>query len=117
MAFLSLRVDSINIKENFFSKFPNKCCTFPHVRMFFCSLLFFMLMILLVLPGDIETNPGQDPGYLNNFSFCHWNLSSIPALNFIKMSLLQAYNSIQRLDFICLSETYLDNSYHSDDNQ
>ena len=31
------------------------------------------------------------------------------------MSLFQAYNSIHRFDIICLSEFYLDNSYHSDD--
>ena len=72
-------------------------------------------MILLVLCGGIETNPGPDPSYSNSFSFCHWNLNSIAAHNFIKMSLLQAYNSIHRFDIICLSETYLDNSYHSDD--
>ena len=33
------------------------------------------------------------------------------------MSLLQAYNAIHSFDIICLSETYLDNSYHSDDDQ
>ena len=39
MAFLFLRVNSINVKGNIFSKFSNKCCTYPQVRMFFCSLL------------------------------------------------------------------------------
>ena len=48
---------------------------------------------------------------------CHWNLNSVAACNFIKMSLLPAYNSIHKFDIICLSETYLDNSYHSDDDQ
>ena len=117
MAFLSLHVDSINIKRSFFSKFSNKCCTIPHLRMFFCSLLFFISVILLVLSGDIETNPGPGPSYSNSFSFCHWNLNSIAAHNFIKMSLFQAYNAIHRFDFNCLSETYLDNSYHTDDDQ
>ena len=31
------------------------------------------------------------------------------------MFLLQDYNAIHRLDIICLSEIYLDNSYHTDD--
>ena len=74
-------------------------------------------MILLVLFGDIETNPGPDLGYSNSFSFYHWNLNSIAADNFIKMSLLQAYNVIHRFDVICLSVIYLDNSYHTDDDQ
>ena len=117
IAFLSLHVNSINIKGSFLNKFSIKCCTCPHVLMFFCPLLLFISVILLLLSGDIETNPGPDPGYLNSFSFCHWNLNSITAHNFLKMSLLQAYNAINRFDIICLSETYLDNSYHTDDDQ
>ena len=117
MAFLSLPVNAINIKESVSSKFSDKCCTIPHVRMFSCSLLFFISVIFLVLSGDIETNPGPDLGYLDSFSFCHWNLNSIVAHNFINMSLLQAYNAIHRSDIICLSESYLDNSYHSDNYQ
>ena len=84
----------------------------------FCSLLFFivviLLVILLVLSGDIETNPGPDPGYSNSFSFCHWNLNSIASHDFIKM---QAYNAIHRFDVICLLETYLDNYYHTGNDQ
>ena len=60
---------------------------------------------------------GPDPGYSNSFSFCHWNLSSIAAHNFKKMSLPQSYNAIHRFDVICLSETYLDNSYHTNNDQ
>ena len=92
---VSVYVNSIAIKGIFFSKFSNKCCTIPHIRMFFCSLLFFISVII---------NPGLN-----------WKLNSIVAHNFIKMSLLQAYNAIYKFDIICLSETYLDNSYHSDD--
>ena len=90
MAILFLRVNSINVKGNIFSKFSNKCCTYPQVRMFFCSLLQFTPMILLVLFRDIEINPGPEQGYSNNFSFCNWNLNSIAAYSFIKMFLLQA---------------------------
>ena len=68
-----------------------------------------------MLSGDTETNPGPDQGYLNSFSFSHWNLNNIAVHNFIKISLLQAYKSIHKFDIICLSETYLDNSCHSDD--
>ena len=116
-AFLSLRVNSINIKGSFLNKYFIKCCACPYVLMFFCPLLLFISVILLLLSGDIETNPGKHPDYLSSSSFCHWNLNSIAAHNFIKMSLLQAYNAINRFDFICLSETYLDNSYHTDDDQ
>ena len=83
----------------------------------FCLFFFFISVILSVLSGDIDIDPGLDLGYLNGFSFCHWNLNSISAHNFIKMSLMQPYNAIHRFDIICLSETYLGNSYHSDDDQ
>ena len=116
-AFLSLYVNSINIKGSFLNKPAIKCCICPHVHVFFCQLLLYISVILLLLSGGIETNPVPDPGYLNSFSFCHWNLNSIAAHNFIKISLLQAYNAIHRFDIICLSETYLDNFYHSDDDQ
>ena len=117
MAFLSLHVNSINIKGSFLNKFSIKCCTCPHVLMFFCSLLSFISVILLLLTGGIETNPDPDPDYLNSFSFCQWNLNNMAAHNFIKMPLLQAYIAMNRFDIIRLSETYLDNSYYTDDDQ
>ena len=97
IAFLSLHVNSINIKGSFLNKYFIKCCTCPHVLMFFCTLLLllFKSMILLLLSGDIETNLGPYPGYFSSFSFCHWNLNSSAAHNFMKMSLLQAYNAIK----------------------
>ena len=47
-------------------------------------------------------------------SICHWNLNSISAHSFTKLSLLRAYISINKIDIICLSETYLDLSISSD---
>ena len=41
------------------------------------------------------------------FSICHWNLNSMSAHNYSKISLLTAYISIHDFDIICLSETYL----------
>ena len=61
---------------------------------------------LLMLCGDIESNPGPRPNSSQSFSICHWNLNSIKAHNFSKISLLRAYNGIHNYD-ICLSETYL----------
>ena len=64
MAFPSLHVNSINIKGSFLNKFSIKCCACPHVLMFFCPLLLFISVILLMLSGDIEANPGPEPDYL-----------------------------------------------------
>ena len=46
---------------------------------------------LLMLCGDIESNPGPRPNAGQSFSICHWNLNSIAAHNFSKISLLKAY--------------------------
>ena len=55
-------------------------------------------------------NPGPRKEKKNSLSVCHWNLNSLSAHNFSKLTQLKAYNAIYKHDFICLSETYLDSS-------
>ena len=64
--------------------------------------------------GNIEDNPDLKPNSCEYLSICHWNLNSISAHSFIKLSLLRGYISINKTDIICLSETYLDSSISSD---
>ena len=75
---------------------------------YFESAFVFMLTFLYVFSflychGDIELNPGPRKSKENNLSICHWNLNSITAHNFSKLTQ-------HKYDFICLSETYLDSS-------
>ena len=82
---------------------------------YFESAYLFLLTFLYIscfLPchGDIESNPGPRKLKENTFSICHWNLNSITAHNFSKLTQLKAYISTYKHDFICLSETYLDSS-------
>ena len=65
--------------------------------------------------GDIEVNPGPKKNCSTNFSFCHWNLNSLSAHNYVKLSSLKAYNRFYKHDVICLSEIYLDNSVLSNE--
>ena len=69
---------------------------------------------LLMLRGDIESNPGPRPNSGQSFSICHWNLNSTAAYNFSKIYLLKAYNAIHTYDIICLSETHLKHDTLSD---
>ena len=46
---------------------------------------------------------------------CHWNLNSLTAHDYLKVSLLRAYVAIKKFDVVCLSETYLDSSNLSND--
>ena len=62
----------------------------------------------LKLSGDVHPNPG--PCHGNTFKFCHWNLDSIAVNDFIKIPLIEAYNSVYNYDIITFSETYLDSS-------
>ena len=59
---------------------------------------------------DIELNPGPKRRASQTFSICHWNLNSICAHNFAKLSTLRAYVRVHKCNIICLSETYLDSS-------
>ena len=64
----------------------------------------------------MKKNPGPKPSSYRNFSIYHWNLNSISAHNFPKLSLLRAYITVYKFDGICLWETYLDSSILHDDN-
>ena len=61
----------------------------------FCfSICFAFVILMLFACGDIELNLGpkkRSSGY--NLSVCHWNFSSITALNFALTDIIQAYNS------------------------
>ena len=59
---------------------------------------------------DNELKPGPRKLKINSFSICHWNLNSLAAHNFWKLTQLIAYNSTYKHDFIFLVETYVDSS-------
>ena len=86
------------------------------IIIFTCIFTFFysvFLSILILKAGDIELNPGPPQNFHLYFSCCHWNVYTFATDNYSKA--LKAYNSIYRYDFICISETFLDSSFESDD--
>ena len=80
------------------------------LRVYF-SLLSSMCKSLILLVGDIKTNPNPVSSSEQYFSICHWNLNSIAAW----LSLLTAYNLVHSFDITCLSETYLKSETPSND--
>ena len=42
--------------------------------------------------------------------YCCWDSNSITAYDYLKLSLIEAYNSVYSYDLIALVETHLDNS-------
>ena len=81
---------------------------FESAYIFLFTLLY--LFVLLQCYGHIELNPG--PKTLKNKldSVSHWNLNSLTAHNYSKLTQLKAYISLYKYDFICLSETYVDST-------
>ena len=110
-------------KSSFLSSLRVKCRTIHTCLnlILYISILvlyanhFWLDEIVLKLSGDIEENPGPKPSSNQSFSICHWNLNSISAHNYIKVSLLRAYISTHKFDVICISETYLDSDISDDD--
>ncbi len=75
------------------------------------ELFAFWLFYLLLLSGDIHPNPGPlvhpndfSSGFL---SFSNWNLNSLAANDFKRITLLHAENIIHKYDIISLCETSL----------
>ena len=71
------------------------------------------LDILLLLSGDIETNPG--PQTDRSFKFFHRNLNSICARGGFKIPPLEAYNSVYRFDVMAFSETMLNSTVSNEE--
>ena len=71
--------------------------------------------LMIKISGDIELNPGSKQKQDQSLSICHWNLNSIPAHNFQKLPLLQGYILSNKVDILCLSETFLNSDIPRDD--
>ena len=65
----------------------------------------------LLSHGDIHPLPGPTTPY---FKFMHWNANSLPAHDFIRVPLIQAYNSIHNFHLIAITETALKNDVPND---
>ena len=72
--------------------------------------------LLLLLSGDVELNPGPKHNSSNVFSIFHWNLNIISSHNYAKVFLFKTYIAIHKFDISFTSETHLDSSTTSDDN-
>ena len=72
-------------------------------------------IFLILLSGDVEINPEPRRSTDETFSICHWNQNSLLAYNYNKLFLLRACIAVHKFNVLCLSETYLDSTIASDD--
>ena len=86
---------------------------FNYIMLLWFFQLFSLIFIEIerMLASDIHPNPGQ---FDNSLKFCHWNLNGVCARDKIKITLLEAYNSIFHYDLM-LSETYLNKTVKNEE--
>ena len=82
---------------------------------FWQSTSFGLQILLALLCGDFEKNPGPKRTPKASLSISQWNLISISTHSYVKLSLLRAYREFHKFDIIFLSETYHNSSNSSDD--
>ena len=85
------------------------------IRIYLSLVKWLYKIFSILLSGDVEINPGPRRSTDEAFSVCHWNLNSLLAYNYNELFLLRAYIAVHEFDEICLSETYLDFTVASDD--
>ena len=85
------------------------------VCIYLLSVKWLYKIFLILLSGHVEINPGPRRNTHETFSICHWNLNSVLAYNYNKLFLLRAYIAVHKFDVTCLSQTYLDSTVASDD--
>ena len=71
--------------------------------------------LLLLQHGDIKRNPVPRRSQRKGLSYSHWNVNSLVAQNLSKIPQLEAYNSLYKHDFTCISETYFESSILEED--
>ena len=111
--FFSLWPNDFFLETKLAIKDGHDFCVSLYTFSFISLEISFAFKLLLILCGYVEINPG--PGHWTSLSFCHWNLNSISAHDFVKVSLLEEYSAIHKFDIMCLSETFLNSSLQNDD--
>ena len=105
LLFLGLKYNGQKISMKFF-------VWFLFLMGFLLNTSFWLQILLVLLSVDVEINLGPICTTKASLSICHWNLNSISAHDYAKLSLLR---HIAFHKFNSLSETYLNSSNSPDD--
>ena len=87
---ITLRVLSSALLDNFHKKIKIICLSVLITLLILIVIIFIQFIwvhaLLIRQSGDIEMNPGPKPNPCHSFSICHWNLNSLAAHNYLKLS-------------------------------
>ena len=70
--------------------------------------------LLIKIRGNAELNPRPNQKQHESLLNYHWNLNIISDHIFQKLELFQSYYSINNIEILCLSETFLDSDISGD---
>ena len=82
------------------------------------SFFGFYIMVfinLILLSEDMEKNPEPKAKPNDNLSVWHWNVNSIISHNCQKITVLKNFAAMHKFDIVCISETFLNNTYRNND--
>ena len=87
------------------------CRIFPKIF----KLLIFLILVeldfqILLLSGDIETNPGPTSKNNNKLSFGVWNVDSLLCESNPRIPHIEGLDAVKKFDFFGVCETYLNDS-------
>ena len=100
-----------HLVNNFTSLIESSLLFYHYFESAYISLFTLLyIFALLQCHGDIEQNLGPKKLRNKSLSVWHWNLNSLTAHNYSKLTQLKAYTSMYKHGFVCLSETYVDSS-------
>ena len=70
---------------------------------------------MIKIRGDVELNLGPKQRQDKSLSICYWNLNDISVNNFQKLELLQSRIWSNKVEILCLSQTFLNSDISCDD--
>ena len=79
--------------------------------------MFFIIVLqtLLIISGTVEINPGPVITKKTNLSFAVWNLDSIPARDYARIPLIEAFQATHEFDIFGVCESLLNKNIPNDD--
>ena len=75
-----------------------------HTNLLEVCVFFYYKMLIILTHGDVHTNPGP-----SMFKLAHWNLNSIVAHEFSRVSILEAFMNQENLNLLAITESALKN--------
>ena len=79
------------------------------------SFLVIVLQALLLISGTVEANPGHNNLKKRNLSFAVWNLDSLPARDFARIPLIEAFQTTYDFDIFGVYESMSNENISNED--